>query len=778
MQLRHTTTIALAVALATGSPEVSLAAPSSPAASPKATVKTRTPKTRPTTPAPTAATSAATRPAVATSAASAPAAPTSAPAAATSAPSAPASTPAASAPAAPASAPAPLAAASQPSSKTAAQHDKGSKKPGKDGDVYSLSLEALLSTRVSVASKQDEALTMSPGIVSTIKMRDMLKLGLRTLKDALEFVPNVVVVETPVGSTSVSIRGISETFNQKVLFLLEGVPYWMSSHGDIPLLGLPLTMIDRIEIIRGPGAVMYGTNASAGVINVILVKNAEKATVTLSGGSLGELRAELHASYTHEGGYSYLGASIQRQISGYSAFFPQTVVVPPFNTVPGAFPSSGSLTKREQSASIVAGVKHRGFDALVQLFESSQNGLGGAAVIFQPNTLKYLGALAHVGYRHRRENVDFAVSLDHSVFFLDLAIANFLGEVDTANSTVRARDGRQLYRSPLRDNSRTRLLLNANLRFTPQLSLLLGGEEELRRAGRYVKTDSQENEVAEQSQATTVNEASLYAQVDFSWRSLRLVLGARFVHNSLAGAHLSPRAALVYALSSKHSLKLLYSEGFSSPVISQQDLMIPFVVAGNPDLSAEIMRTLELAYLYASSRLQISANAYLLHTSDVITRTKQDGDREPRYRNVAGYWRYGGELDAKLSLVETRRAWAQSLKLLANLSYNHQGNSQSADDPLAHFVPRLQANLGVLWTLFDHHTIGGSMRLISPRDQVDWQHIATLAYTLRYESVSVFVQLQNFTDHRIVDPDINAGTIPQVPGGPGRSLYGGLSYRY
>lgn len=144
-------------------------------------------------------------------------------------------------------------------------------------EMENISLDELLSLDVSVdvASSKVESIIDTPAIVSRYDTKDMQKLGLHTLKDVLSFFPGFVVQDGKVTSM-VMIRGISETFNQKVLFLLDGVPYWMPAHGDIPLLGIPIEAIDRVEVIRGPGAVIYGTNASAGVISVVTKKDQSK----------------------------------------------------------------------------------------------------------------------------------------------------------------------------------------------------------------------------------------------------------------------------------------------------------------------------------------------------------------------------------------------------------------------------------------------------------------------------------------------------------------------
>jgi len=643
-------------------------------------------------------------------------------------------------------------------------------KPEPADPLMSMSLQDLLDVDVAIASRQTESIVTSPSVVTSISMADMMAVGAVTLKDALELVPNVVLAETSVGSTSVSIRGLHETFNQKVLFLLEGVPYWMSSHGDIPLLGIPVEMISRIEIIRGPGSVLYGTNASGGVINVILKKDVNHSSANAMVGSQGLFQLGGHTA--NDG--VYFGGSLQRMAQGYKAFFPQTQLVPPFVTGTRAdgssFPSSGSLQKREEFSNFVAGLNKGNFNLLVHAFESTQNGLGGAPVIFQPNELTYRGALVHAGYTHKVGGWSFSAGADHNIFFLDLELQNFLATLNPLTGVVTSQPGRQQYRNPWGENFRTRASLLANYSFSDRLSLLLGVEDELRSAGRYVKTDTLDTVLALQSRATRVNEFSGLAQVDWSFWKLRTVVGGRFVNNQLAGSHFAPRASLIYEFAENQSLKLLYSEGFNSPVISQQDLLIPFVVEGSKGLKAEILRTVDVAYTLARPNLLLVVNAYYLVTDRVISRFKPAGALQPAYVNSAGYSRAGLEADFQYSF--------RGLKLLANASYNHQGNRVYLTDPFAQVVPRLQASAGLRYSLGKYHTLGISQRFLSARSGVGPQAITNAMYTFRYDPVQLYVTASNLFNRRIDDPDINSRQIPSIPGGPGRSFYAGVRYDF
>jgi outer membrane receptor for ferrienterochelin and colicin len=126
-------------------------------------------------------------------------------------------------------------------------------------DLSSLSLEELM--HIKVVSLEEERIRYSPSIVSTYTAKDLNRLGLHTFKDFISFVPSVEVNDTLFGNHTIQVPGLSDSYNQKILFQLNGVPYWAPANGDIPLLGIPISAVEKIEVIRGPGSVLHGTNA-------------------------------------------------------------------------------------------------------------------------------------------------------------------------------------------------------------------------------------------------------------------------------------------------------------------------------------------------------------------------------------------------------------------------------------------------------------------------------------------------------------------------------------
>ncbi|RKZ11220.1 hypothetical protein DRQ50_13945, partial [bacterium] len=193
-------------------------------------------------------------------------------------------------------------------------------------ELFNMSLAELMEIKVTVSSHRPELILDTPAIISRYDADEMAGMGLRTLRDMLRFIPGVTVQDHLFGQTFISIRGVYEGFNQKVLFLLDDTPYFMPSHSDIPLLGIPFSSISHIEIIRGPGAVYYGTNATGGVIKVVTrgygQSDQGENNLSLRGGT---------NSYVNGGGYYDTGQNDWGQLSaafevqrddGYAARYP------------------------------------------------------------------------------------------------------------------------------------------------------------------------------------------------------------------------------------------------------------------------------------------------------------------------------------------------------------------------------------------------------------------------------------------------------------------------
>lgn len=129
---------------------------------------------------------------------------------------------------------------------------------------------------VITATKTEKKLKEAPASVSVITAEDLERANIKTLDDALQYIPGVYVNnQTGMKANKISIRGLSQN---RVLVLVDGIPMNQGYTGT-PLRDIPLSNIERVEVIKGPFSALYGSSAMGGVINVITKENAKPQTV-------------------------------------------------------------------------------------------------------------------------------------------------------------------------------------------------------------------------------------------------------------------------------------------------------------------------------------------------------------------------------------------------------------------------------------------------------------------------------------------------------------------
>jgi outer membrane receptor protein involved in Fe transport len=127
---------------------------------------------------------------------------------------------------------------------------------------------------VTTASKSAETSTTAPATSSTLTAEDIHRYGLRSVAEAIDFLSLGAVTSYPLSTAEVGARGVllSADSGDHFLLLIDGhavnEPLFGTAHFDRGM-GVPIEMVDHIEMILGPGSVLYGSNAMLGVINVI-----------------------------------------------------------------------------------------------------------------------------------------------------------------------------------------------------------------------------------------------------------------------------------------------------------------------------------------------------------------------------------------------------------------------------------------------------------------------------------------------------------------------------
>jgi outer membrane cobalamin receptor len=173
--------------------------------------------------------------------------------------------------------------AQQPLPKTDTLNNTGNK-------VFSISLEELMNIKVTVASNKLQKQEEAPSIVSVITAKEIQSYGYRDLSDILRTIPGFDFGIDVAGNVGLSFRGIW-AHEGKCLLTINGIMVNDQAFGNYNYFNAILAdMIEKVEIIRGPGSALYGGFAEVTLINVITRNNKKENTahVATSGGIMGD----------------------------------------------------------------------------------------------------------------------------------------------------------------------------------------------------------------------------------------------------------------------------------------------------------------------------------------------------------------------------------------------------------------------------------------------------------------------------------------------------------
>ena len=170
--------------------------------------------------------------------------------------------------------------------------------------LKSLSIEDLLKTTVTSVSKKSESLFYTAAATTVITQEDIERTGARSIPEALRMVPGLDVASIDGSRYAIGSRGFNEVFETKLLVLIDGRSMYTPLFSGVNWQTLDTIMedIERIEVIRGPGATVWGANAVNGVINII-TKNSDDAQGTLISATVGNIEQPVVA-LRHGGRFS------------------------------------------------------------------------------------------------------------------------------------------------------------------------------------------------------------------------------------------------------------------------------------------------------------------------------------------------------------------------------------------------------------------------------------------------------------------------------------------
>lgn len=142
-------------------------------------------------------------------------------------------------------------------------------------------LEQILDETTQIATKTKLNVDYVPSVVSVLRGSDMRALGVQKVSDALSLIPGVQVFVNQFGQTTTVLRGYKNPNADKadkVKILIDGVAVGSEVSGSSSfVMDLPIELVERIEVLRGPSSTVYGTGAFYGAVNII-TKSANKPT--------------------------------------------------------------------------------------------------------------------------------------------------------------------------------------------------------------------------------------------------------------------------------------------------------------------------------------------------------------------------------------------------------------------------------------------------------------------------------------------------------------------
>jgi iron complex outermembrane recepter protein len=153
-------------------------------------------------------------------------------------------------------------------------------------EVLNLSVEDLLNVEVTSVAKKAQSLNDAAAAIFVISNEDIKRTGVTNIPDALRLAPGLDIARISANQWAVSSRGFNGRFANKLLVLVDGRNAYARSFSGVYWedQDVMLEDIDRIEVIRGPGAALWGANAVNGVINIITKNSAETQGGLLTGG--------------------------------------------------------------------------------------------------------------------------------------------------------------------------------------------------------------------------------------------------------------------------------------------------------------------------------------------------------------------------------------------------------------------------------------------------------------------------------------------------------------
>ncbi len=453
-------------------------------------------------------------------------------------------------------------------------------------DIADMSIEELLDVEVTTASKISESLYEAPAIMVIVPKDEIEVYGDRDLQQLLQRQPSIYTRDVfPYTDNITGFRGdMSAVADAHSLILLNGRPIRESAQGiNVNIYkSFPLSALGSVELIRGPGSVLYGSNAFTGVTNLkISVPDQNQFSVSSMMGSYGYYQTNVTAA-GKSGEFGHITAF---QVDGQQGYpYRMTDALGVYDKDNRQYKSYSAVTHVD--------LGHLTFD----VFWSDYDAFAMGVVPFWTNP--------HKSFRNKK----LFVNAGYQIPINERATLEF-------NTTYNLQEnGLTSFKPQIIGTNTSDILFEGTLFANPfdNLNVVLGALQE-QRSNYHPDKDKYQSIPPYRHEPK-----SFYAQGDYKFGNLiKVIAGTQWNDSSYGFSDWISRYGVIITPSKNWGVKLLRGEAFRAPVTIETDLYDPGILVGNSGLEPETITTYD-AQLFYHNEKTYAAFTYFQSTIDKV----------------------------------------------------------------------------------------------------------------------------------------------------------------